>query len=116
MNTAIRALMVLAAGMLCAATALAGGAAESGGAAAEVTAATEATVPGKEAPLLAEMVKRGLIPPLEERLPEEPMVVKPLHEPGRYGGTVLMPSTRTDPGDGRPLGVPELRRGHHAGR
>ena len=96
MNTAIRALMVLAAGMLCAATALAGGAAESGGAAAEVTAATEATVPGKEAPLLAEMVKRGLIPPLEERLPEEPMVVKPLHEPGRYGGTVLMPSTRTD--------------------
>ena len=96
MNTAIRALMVLAACMLCAATALAGGAAESGGAAAEVTAATEATVPGKEAPLLAEMVKRGLIPPLEERLPEEPMVVKPLHEPGRYGGTVLMPSTRTD--------------------
>ena len=96
MNTALRGLMVLAAGMLCAATALAGGAAESGGAAAEVTAATEATVPGKEAPLLAEMVKRGLIPPLEERLPEEPMVVKPLHEPGRYGGTVLMPSTRTD--------------------
>jgi peptide/nickel transport system substrate-binding protein len=43
----------------------------------------------KEAPLLAEMARRGLIPWVEERLPvaEDVLVVKPLHSQGRYGGT-----------------------------
>jgi len=40
-----------------------------------------------EAPMLAERVRRGDLPPLEERLPEEPMVVQPVHEIGQYGGT-----------------------------
>lgn len=46
--------------------------------------------PYQEAPLLEEMVGMGLIPPLEERLPAEPMIVEPLHEVGRYGGTALV--------------------------
>jgi len=40
-----------------------------------------------EAPMLAELVKMGKLPPVEKRIPEEPMVVKPLHSIGKYGGT-----------------------------
>ncbi len=40
-----------------------------------------------EAPMLAELVKAGKLPPVAQRLPEEPLVVKPLHGIGRYGGT-----------------------------
>jgi peptide/nickel transport system substrate-binding protein len=41
-----------------------------------------------EAPMLAELVKAGKLPPVEKRLPEatEVMVVKPLKEVGKYGG------------------------------
>jgi peptide/nickel transport system substrate-binding protein len=72
--------------------------------AAEATAAPEApaaeTAASKyqEAPMLAEKVKAGEIPPVEERLPQEPFVVGPgviISEqdlpdwkPGQYGGTV----------------------------
>ncbi|MEM7537779.1 MAG: ABC transporter substrate-binding protein [Chloroflexota bacterium] len=41
----------------------------------------------KEAPALAEMVAAGTLPPLEERLPLEPMVVEPEESIGTYGGT-----------------------------
>ena len=41
----------------------------------------------KEAPMLAELVAKGELPPLEERLPEEPLVVVPVEEIGQYGGT-----------------------------
>ena len=40
-----------------------------------------------EAPMLADMVAAGDLPPVEERLPEDPMVIKPLNEIGKYGGT-----------------------------
>ena len=40
-----------------------------------------------EAPALAELVKAGKLPPVEQRIPQEPMVLKPLHEVGKYGGT-----------------------------
>ena len=40
-----------------------------------------------EAPALAEMVKAGKLPPVAQRIPEEPMVVKPVHSVGKYGGT-----------------------------
>ncbi|HET6520496.1 MAG TPA: ABC transporter substrate-binding protein, partial [Geminicoccaceae bacterium] len=40
-----------------------------------------------EAPMLAERVQAGELPPVEERLPEEPLVIQPVHEIGRYGGT-----------------------------
>ena len=41
----------------------------------------------REAPMLTERVERGELPPLEKRLPPEPMVVQPVHQTGRYGGT-----------------------------
>ena len=40
-----------------------------------------------EAPAWAELVKAGKLPPVEQRIPEEPMVVKPVHSIGKYGGT-----------------------------
>jgi len=41
----------------------------------------------KEAPALAQMVKEGKLPPLEQRLPQDPLVVKPNQKVGVYGGT-----------------------------
>ena len=40
-----------------------------------------------EAPMLAEQVKAGKLPPVEQRVPDEPMVLQPVHEIGKYGGT-----------------------------
>lgn len=40
-----------------------------------------------EAPMLAERVAAGDLPPLEERLPAEPMIVEPVERIGTYGGT-----------------------------
>ncbi len=41
----------------------------------------------QEAPALAELVKAGKLPPVEQRVPAEPMVIKPLRAVGKYGGT-----------------------------
>lgn len=41
----------------------------------------------KEAPQLADLVKAGKLPPVEQRLPANPRVLKPLEEVGQYGGT-----------------------------
>lgn len=41
-----------------------------------------------EAPTLAELVRAGSLPPVEERLPDEPMVVEVFDEIGQYGGTL----------------------------
>src|SRR5262245_33168055 len=41
----------------------------------------------KEAPELAALVQQGKLPPVSERLPSEPLVLKPLNETGKYGGT-----------------------------
>lgn len=61
---------------------------------------------GLEAPMLAEMVAAGELPPLEERLPAEPFVVGPGvlmseenlpdWEPGIYGGTLRSAHFRPD--------------------
>ncbi len=51
-----------------------------------------------EAPMLAELVKAGKLPPVEQRIPAEPMVWKPLNEIGKYGGTWRR--AFTGPGDG----------------
>ena len=45
-----------------------------------------------EAPMLAARVKAGELPPLKDRLPEEPVVVVPFEEVGRYGGSLTMHS------------------------
>ena len=40
-----------------------------------------------EAPMLAKLVKQGKLPPVEERLPENPLILNP-PEIGKYGGTL----------------------------
>lgn len=44
----------------------------------------------QEAPMLAEQVAAGDLPPLAERLPTNPMVVEPVEQVGVYGGTWLL--------------------------
>lgn len=51
------------------------------------TAPPETPVKFSEAPALAEMVEKGELPPVEERLPENPLVVQPIESIGKYGGT-----------------------------
>lgn len=41
----------------------------------------------KEAPMLRTKVAAGELPPVEERLPKNPVVVRPVEEIGQYGGT-----------------------------
>ena len=40
-----------------------------------------------EAPELRALVEQGVLPPVEDRLPEEPLVVTPYEESGEYGGS-----------------------------
>ncbi len=51
---------------------------------------TEATEPPeaayKEAPMLKELVDKGELPPVEERLPENPLVIPVTENVGKYGG------------------------------
>jgi peptide/nickel transport system substrate-binding protein len=42
---------------------------------------------GGEAPMLKALVDAGSLPALADRLPKNPMVVTPLREVGKYGGT-----------------------------
>jgi peptide/nickel transport system substrate-binding protein len=51
----------------------------------------------QEAPELAELVKQGKLPPVEERLPEDLMVLQPVDEIGTYGG--IWRRGFTGPGD-----------------
>ena len=39
-----------------------------------------------EAPQLAELVKQGKLPPVAERIGTDPLVIKPVHGVGKYGG------------------------------
>ncbi|NLS77190.1 MAG: ABC transporter substrate-binding protein [Chloroflexi bacterium] len=50
---------------------------------------TATPIPAKfhEAPMLAELVKAGKLPPVEERVGEDPRVITPHEEIGQYGGT-----------------------------
>ena len=49
----------------------------------------EAVKPKAEAPLLDELVKAGKLPPLAQRLPDEPPVMAGVDGIGKYGGTWL---------------------------
>ena len=40
-----------------------------------------------EAPMLKALVSAGKLPPVDQRLPEEPLVINPVEEIGQYGGT-----------------------------
>jgi peptide/nickel transport system substrate-binding protein len=54
---------------------------------AEATSGDASAGDGLEAPMLAEMVAAGTLPPVADRLPEEPLVVQPIESVGQYGGT-----------------------------
>src|SRR5215472_9249669 len=41
----------------------------------------------KEAPMLADLVKQGKLPPVDQRLPTNPRIITPLEDVGQYGGT-----------------------------
>src|SRR4051812_14172640 len=41
----------------------------------------------KEAPMLADLVKAGKLPPVQERVSQDPLIIKPVREIGKYGGT-----------------------------
>jgi len=45
-----------------------------------------------ESPMLAERVAAGELPPVDERVPEEPMIIYPEEEIGQYGGTIRVGS------------------------
>lgn len=55
----------------------------------KVVTATPAPLPEevREAPMLHELVEKGELPPLDERLPEDVLVVAPHRQIGQYGGT-----------------------------
>lgn len=55
---------------------------------AEIEEEAEALEDGLEAPMLARRVADGELPPVEDRLPDDPFVAAAYHEIGRYGGTV----------------------------
>ena len=62
-----------------------------------VTDAAQLPKAFKEAPAFAELVKTGKLPPVAERIGQDPLVIKPLHEIGKYGG--IWRHGFTGPGD-----------------
>jgi len=52
-----------------------------------------------EAPMLRRLVAAGELPPVEERLPKEPLVVKPMHKIGQYGGITRIVITGSESHD-----------------
>ena len=58
-------------------------------------AATGRTLEYGEAPVLAALVAGGDLPPVAERLPQDPIVIAPANRIGAYGGTMVIPG---DPG------------------
>lgn len=67
---------------------------------------TPATTEGfGEAPMLAERVTAGELPPVEDRLPPEPRVIEPYEEVGQYGGTVRVSIGNANQLFGDPQGV-----------
>jgi peptide/nickel transport system substrate-binding protein len=54
----------------------------------------------KESPMLAELVKAGKLPAVDQRVSKDPAVITPLGDQGQYGGTLRMGFTGTDAGWG----------------
>jgi peptide/nickel transport system substrate-binding protein len=52
-----------------------------------ITDAAQSPKALKEAPQLAELVRAGKLPPVAERIGQDPLVIKPVHQVGKYGGT-----------------------------
>lgn len=56
----------------------------------------ETIIVWNEAPELKVKVAAGELEPIEDRIPEEPMVIKPLDSVGKYGGTLRTGTTGPD--------------------
>ena len=54
------------------------------------TGAAMAASDYSESPMLADMVKAGSLPSIEDRLPNEPLVLVPNESIGKYGGTIRL--------------------------
>jgi peptide/nickel transport system substrate-binding protein len=54
----------------------------------EAAASVERSGTYGESPMLAEMVKAGSLPAVDDRLPPQPLVVENVDEVGKYGGTL----------------------------
>ena len=67
-------------------------------------AAMESASGFKEAPMLAEMVANGELPPLDERLPINPLVLPVIDGIGKYGGDINTAGLRPPPFNGYNLG------------
>lgn len=50
----------------------------------------------KEAPELAALVQQGKLPPVAQRIGQDPLVIQPTHGIGKYGGTMNKVSQGTD--------------------
>jgi peptide/nickel transport system substrate-binding protein len=50
----------------------------------------------KEAPELAALVQQGKLPPVAERIGQDPLVLKPAHDLGKYGGTLRKAAIAND--------------------
>lgn len=107
--------ILLVAGVFLAApvVALAGAAEERTG---EATGQEQAAVPSgsyREAPMLTELVARGELPPVDDRLPAEPALLEPIESVGQYGDTLFVQATDNSPwGDLQE----ETERGSYLGR
>jgi peptide/nickel transport system substrate-binding protein len=64
----------------------------------------------QEAPALAEFVRRGRLPPVRERIGQDPLVIAPLQQIGKYGGTLR----RAFIGPGDQTSVPRFSAGPDA--
>jgi peptide/nickel transport system substrate-binding protein len=53
----------------------------------------------KEAPELAALVQQGRLPPVADRIGQDPLVIQPVHEGGKYGGTLRKAVTGGIQGD-----------------
>ncbi len=78
-------------------------------AAATTAPAAPAVSKYKEAPALADLVKAGKLPPVDQRLPQNPVVIKPTNKIGKYGGTLngtcMAPETTSDLQIGHVVGL-----------
>ena len=51
---------------------------------------THSSLAYQEAPMLSKLVKQGKLPPVDQRLPDNPLVETPVSEIGKYGDKLVL--------------------------